>query len=515
MEYIYKKIIYSPEFNKMSGRYDNDNLKDKIEKQKENHIKQKKEKESKIHLKKLEKMRKSIIMPKKESDLNYDEIDNLMNIVKRHNSLVERRNSSMISILKRPSQDKEGNDNNKNNNDESKIIDKKFFKRMHSMIYEGTHSFGLINHNNNKNSLESIKNIEEDEKEEHYDIFEKKKISNNNMDGNTLSSINPNKITSGKKKDSSVNYNNNETDIIYPSNVSKNDSNIFINKNISYKKLKNGETKNKNNKSNSFYKERPKRQKLYSIVRKSRNNSNIRNKQNKLPSLSNKVVNFEKMLSRAYVRKLNERKYNIYSSLSPNYESIRPKCIMKVIYGQKHYKKNRKAEFKSSFNEFIFDENKYFNNYNNHIPPKNVYLGKTTGRELDNNSSLPSYMVNQYNRNAFNTFNDKSLKMNNFSNGNLKVIKSSFNDKKSFNYKLNEQYFENDNDNIAEEINLIMKKIKKPLINNKNEYGKVKSLSCSNMLYNKKYKIYGYNSLFSSKMPEYYKFNLDNLGKYP
>ena len=171
MEYIYKKIIYSPEFNKMSGRYDNDNLKDKIEKQKENHIKQKKEKESKIHLKKLEKMRKSIIMPKKESDLNYDEIDNLMNIVKRHNSLVERRNSSMISILKRPSQDKEGNDNNKNNNDESKIIDKKFFKRMHSMIYEGTHSFGLINHNNNKNSLESIKNIEEDEKEEHYDIF--------------------------------------------------------------------------------------------------------------------------------------------------------------------------------------------------------------------------------------------------------------------------------------------------------------------------------------------------------
>ena len=40
-----------------------------------------------------------------------------------------------------------------------------------------------------------------------------------------------------------------------------------------------------------------------------------------------------------------------------------------------------------------------------------------TGRELNNKSHLPSYMVKQYNRNAFNTFNEKSLEMNNFANG--------------------------------------------------------------------------------------------------
>ena len=102
---------------------------------------------------------------------------------------------------------------------------------------------------------------------------------------------------------------------------------------------------------------------------------------------------------------------------------------MKVIYAQKPYKRYKNKEFKSIFNEFVFDINKVFNNYNNHLPPKNIFLEKMTGREIDETSPLPSYMVNQYNRNAFNSFNDKSLEMNNYSNGHLNSLKSSFNDK--------------------------------------------------------------------------------------
>jgi hypothetical protein len=540
MEYIFKKIIYSPEFKKMSGRYDHDNLRDKIEQQIEKNIKEKREKESKIYQKKLEKIRSSMNMTHKEDNLKNKENENKVNLSKRHNSAVEKINKNIRSLFKKASQDKIAYNNNINNNNEdetnnneSRNFSKKLFKRTNTMVNNEPKlfSFGFGNNNNsnnnksNKNSFENyIKNIEEYENEEdNYDFYEKKEISNN-IDGNTLSSANQYKTTSGKKKDISVNYINNETDIIYPYNVSKNDSNIVISNNYSFKKLKNAEINNNINNNNnninnsvSFYENIPSKKKLTNILRNYRNNSYISNKQNILPTLNtnNKVVNFEKMLSREYVRKINERKKNIYSSLSPNYESIRPKCIMKVIYAQKYYKKNRKGEFKSNFNEFVFDINKHFNNYNNHSPPKDIFLGKMTGRELNNKSHLPSYMVRQYNRNAFNTFNEKSLEMNNFANGDLKVLKSSFNDKKSFNHKLNEQYFNNDNNDIvSEKINTIMRKIKKPLYNKK-EYGEHKSLSCSNIYDNNRYRIFGNTNLFRTKMPEYYKVNLDKLGKYP
>ena len=519
MEYIFKKIIYSPEFKKMSGRYDHDNLKDKIEKQIEINIKQKRERESKNQQKKLEKIRSSVILQKKENK-NKEKIINKIELLKRHNSWYEKSNNSMANLFKNSSNNNTIDDEMVN---ESKNFNKKLFKRTNTMINKEPKliSFGLgnknSNSNNNKNSYESIKNIEEDENEEdNYDFYEKKNISNNNIEGNTLSSANHNKTTSGRKIDSSVNYKNNDTDIIYPYNISKNDSNIFINNNYSYKKKKTSEI-NKINSTSYNENKVIKKRKTNMINSNKRSSSTINNKQNGnniiLPSLmNNKVVNFEKMLSRDYIRKLNERKVNIYSGLSPNYESIRPKSIMKVIYAQRHCKKYRNKEFKSIFNEFVFDINKNFNNINNHSKPTDIFLGKMTGREINDNTPLPSYMINQYNRNAFNTFSDKSLEMNNYATGHLKTLKSSFNDKKSFNYKLNEQYY--DNDGINEEINTIMKKIK-PAGNTRKEYGDYKSLSCSNIIDSKKYKIIPSNILYKNKVSDYYRVNLDELGRYP
>ena len=519
MEYIFKKIIYSPEFKKMSGRYDHDNLKDKIEKQIEINIKQKRERESKNQQKKLEKIRSSVILQKKESK-NKEKIINKIELLKRHNSWYEKSNNSMANLFKNSSNNNTTDDEMVN---ESKNFNKKLFKRTNTMINKEPKliSFGLgnknSNSNNNKNSYESIKNIEEDENEEdNYDFYEKKNISNNNIEGNTLSSANHNKTTSGRKIDSSVNYKNNDTDIIYPYNISKNDSNIFINNNYSYKKKKTSEI-NKINSTSYNENKVVKKRKTNMINSNKRSSSTINNKQNGnniiLPSLmNNKVVNFEKMLSRDYIRKLNERKVNIYSGLSPNYESIRPKSIMKVIYAQRHCKKYRNKEFKSIFNEFVFDINKNFNNINNHSKPTDIFLGKMTGREINDNTPLPSYMINQYNRNAFNTFSDKSLEMNNYATGHLKTLKSSFNDKKSFNYKLNEQYY--DNGGINEEINIIMKKIK-PAGNTRKEYGDYKSLSCSNIIDSKKYKIIPSNILYKNKVSDYYRVNLDKLGRYP
>ena len=189
---------------------------------------------------------------------------------------------------------------------------------------------------------------------------------------------------------------------------------------------------------------------------------------------------------------------------------------MKVLYSQKSNLKKINNVFKSTFNDYIFDINKNFNKYNNHIAPKDIYLDKMIGRETRDDSPLPSFMIKIYDRNSFNTLNNKSLEMNNYANGTLQELRSSFNDKKSFNYKLNEQYSDNIKDKYPleplEEMNTILKQLKYPKsINNEiKEYDPFSSTKKENPK-----KFGNYSSFSRIKIPEYYKVNLDKLGKYP
>ena len=77
-------------------------------------------------------------------------------------------------------------------------------------------------------------------------------------------------------------------------------------------------------------------------------------------------------------------------------------------------------------------------------------------------------MIGQYDRNSFVTFNEKNLKMNSYANGQLKESISSFNDKKSFNFKLNDEKSKNNYDKEAqvEFENLVKKIIEKGIVNN-------------------------------------------------
>ena len=422
LEFIFKKIIYSPEFNKMSGRYDQEKKRGKIEQQKNISHQIQKQKEYANYQKKLKIIRNIHLKNEsrninKKLGRNYSELDINLSINKKN---------SIISIK---------NNIEESHNNISKYIDE--------------NTVSTINYNNN------------------------------------------NKTTSGKKRHNS----NLATEIIYP-NISKNDSAILINNNTNRKSLKRVYSYNTLNNINQNYSN-------YSYKKYKNNNSSSSTSKKKYINNNknlNKVVNFDKMLPREYINKLKQQRTNIYSSLSPNYDIIRPKCIMKVIYGQKHYKKNKPKEFKSDYNQIIFDINKSYNKYNNHFPPKNIYLGKMTGRKMD--KTLPSYMLDQYNRNSYNTFNEKSLKMNNFANGDLLQQRSSFNEKKTFNYKLNDQYTGNEDNYLTKDINIIFRRITKyPINNKKSSYGEYKSLSDN---YNNK-----------TKMPEYYQMNLDRYGKYP
>ena len=178
-------------------------------------------------------------------------------------------------------------------------------------------------------------------------------------------------------------------------------------------------------------------------------------------------VNFKKMLSRAYLDKLSNNVENIYSTITPNYLSIEPKCIMKVKYKNKKYNFQR-PPFKGLSADYTFDINKIFFKYNNHIPPKTFEFQKMAGRGDTSDTKLPSFMIGLFDRKSCITFNEKNLKMNSYSNGQLKESISSFNDKKSFNYKLNEEKNKRviDKDAQIEFENLVKKIIEQGIINN-------------------------------------------------
>ena len=150
-------------------------------------------------------------------------------------------------------------------------------------------------------------------------------------------------------------------------------------------------------------------------------------------------VNFKKMLSREYLNRLKAEKADgVYSTATPSYELVEPKCIMKVSYSNKKHTLQNQS-FKGLGAEATIDMNKLFFKYNNHNPPKGFYFEKMAGRGHSFENKLPMFMINQVDRNSFITFNEKNLKMNSYSNGQLKQLISCLNERKSFNFKLKEK----------------------------------------------------------------------------
>ena len=516
LDLIFKKIIYSPEFGKMTGRYDQENKKDKIENKIDTLLKNQKEKEYVNYQKKLKKIRnlKLIPIPRNENEENFFQDKRPLKFRTIGDNNDSKKINPELIILRRNSK------GSGENIDSSRNGISNLGKRSNSVLMNEPHlmEFNPRSDRTNKDSLFNIKSSEEENDKNSYNIVDEKKNMSNKLNENTLSTIDRNKTTSSKKKPSNF-----ETEIIYP-NISKNDSsNILIDNNyaIPVKRKKSFNTLNNLNYLVSVKKtdqtNSSNQPMNYILINKRyENSSDILSEKKRSMELS-KVVNFEKMLSREYVNKLKQLKTNTYASLSPKYDAIKPRCIMKVVYAKKNNnKKYKKKEFKSDYNQIVFNIDKNFNNYNNHFPPKNIFLGKITGRKTD--TILPSYMLDQYNRNSFNIFSEKSLKMNNFANGDFLPQKSSFNMKRTFNYKLIDQYTGNDLETIDEEINSIFRKATKYPINNKKQnYGELRSNSTSNIdIERNKNNNYTQSNLIRiTKVPEYYQVNLDKYGKYP
>ena len=246
------------------------------------------------------------------------------------------------------------------------------------------------------------------------------------------------------------------------------------------------------------------------IYKNNNNKNNSLNNINQIPkSNSTKTVNFEKMLSREYLNKQGKEKEPLHPQVNPKYDLVQPKCIMKVVYSNKTYYPKKVKVFQGLGEDVTFDADKLFYKYNNHFPVKSFYLDKMTGR-ANNDDNFPSYMVNLGNRNSCIDFTDKSYKMNNYSEGHLKNQISSFNQHKSFNWKLNMNMLNlNEIKKIREENNEINK-----------IYKKIKGTNSMKNIRGKKIDIPGNRFLAitlkksaCSILPEYYRINLDKIAE--
>ena len=211
-------------------------------------------------------------------------------------------------------------------------------------------------------------------------------------------------------------------------------------------------------------------------------------------------VNFKKMLSREYLNRLGAEKVDgIYSVITPSYDLVQPKCIMKVSYSNKS-QNVQNSSFKGLGPEATFNMDKLYNKYNNHNPPKTFSFKKMSGRGKYLETKLPLFMLNIIDRNSFNFFNEKNLKMNYYSNGELKQLISCLNEKKSFNFKLKEKPEEKNDE--KKHFEIFAKKIfEKGIENNNNS----KSFDDDDLVENKVIKSIPFrvNSLFKNFMAEY------------
>ena len=213
-----------------------------------------------------------------------------------------------------------------------------------------------------------------------------------------------------------------------------------------------------------------------------------------------KGINFKKMLSREYLDKITRIDEPIHPMITPNYSSVEPKTIMKVLYSKSNKNEN-KPHIIAYKNDYTYDINNIFNKYNNHHNPKKFNLSKMCGRFENEKNTLPLFMLRLYDRSSIDNLNESSLKMNNFSNGTFQEVQSSFNEKKTFNVRLKLEEIKNENKIMEYNIKYNIDKMKNKKIRYLDEKKEKSEIN-----------IIPKNSWWKKKLGEFYKKDYDELG---
>ena len=515
LEYIYKKLIYSISFKKMSGR--------------QNKFKNKDIKELSYHKIKEDNDISKIYGSKEfKSSFSKSPLNSIDKYI--HGSVNMKFQLSRQSLPNHNDFRIRNNifNNNKNlslyDKEQEDIFNKKMYKTQFYLKNENSvkNNFIFTNYkmfpkitNRSQSLLKTMK------KKFSKILLKKLKIKDkNNIDQSQKNKIN-NIVLKNEKIKSEIEKN--LLNYVSESKVNDDDNNIYINNNGIKSKKKIEKQNNKYSQifpeSSFFIKGKNLKNELLN-----KNNSNKKSKLCESKSCLNintfksknvldkhhKGINFEKMLSREYLNKINRYEESMHPMITPSCSAVVPKSIMKVIYSKCRHNHSPK-KFHGFNGEFTFDINKIFYKYNNHFSPRIFHFNKMEGRSKNKNSNLPSFMLGLFYRNSLDNFNENSLKMNNYFNGNFQEIKSTFNAKKSFNIRLIlDELKKKDNINIMEYKNKknIMKQPKNTNIKKKNNLDN--SYNNKNGLLN----IIGKNKSWKKLLGEFYRIDFDKLEKY-
>ena len=150
-----------------------------------------------------------------------------------------------------------------------------------------------------------------------------------------------------------------------------------------------------------------------------------------------KAPNFAKIISRDKLEKLREVKNNFNAILNPNYSFIRERSLSMVKYKLDKNKIRRKKRFKGIDHTYNFVIDKIMSKFNNHKEAQAPNFETMTSRAYSKLNPLPNYMQGIYTRMTVDEYNEKTLKLNGFSDGKYMAATNSFFPKSSFNKIIN------------------------------------------------------------------------------
>ena len=145
------------------------------------------------------------------------------------------------------------------------------------------------------------------------------------------------------------------------------------------------------------------------------------------------VPDFNRYLSREKMNKiLKYEKSNPCDILYPNYNTIEERAKMMVVYNKRFFSPKKK-EFQGMNRSDFYDANKIYNSLKGN-KSSIIKFDKMTSRPYD--KYLPVYMKGIHSRIVCEEKNDKTLEMNNYSNGKFFDLNNTFN-QRSFNKYVN------------------------------------------------------------------------------
>jgi hypothetical protein len=146
-----------------------------------------------------------------------------------------------------------------------------------------------------------------------------------------------------------------------------------------------------------------------------------------------KGLRFDKIIPREYYENLEEKKMVVAPFLTKNYNQVFERPLSVVNYCQKPYLKKQKKVFKG------IDVDEYIKVQSNNVEHKSYIpnYSKMHTRPSDDGKYLPTHMKGIVSRDIDKIITEGSLKMNNYSKGEMKGNYNTFIPKQSFNKMVN------------------------------------------------------------------------------